>query len=223
MLHTILDFFSINKVFFTVLDYQMSYIEFFGTLFNLWCVWLVARKHILNWPIGIIGSILFGILFYQIRLYADFFEQIYFFVTGLMGWYAWSVSKRPKDEKELIIVSRLKNNQLLSWGAGIVAISAIGAWAMAHIHIWLPRLFPDPASYVVLDVATTVISFAATILMIKRYLDCWYLWIAIDIIGIGLYWLKGVPFIALLYAVFLVLATMGLIDWRRTHEKEQAS
>jgi len=58
-------------LFFTVLGYPMSYIEFFGTLFNFWSVWLVVRKSIWTWPVGTIGAVLFGILFYQVQLYSD--------------------------------------------------------------------------------------------------------------------------------------------------------
>jgi hypothetical protein len=61
----------VETVFVTVFGYPMSYLELAGTVFNLWSVWLVARKSILTWPVGIAGVILFAILFYQIQLYAD--------------------------------------------------------------------------------------------------------------------------------------------------------
>jgi nicotinamide mononucleotide transporter len=51
--------------------------------------------------------------------------------------------------------------------------------------------------------------------MAHKQVECWYLWIAVDVIGIGLYFAKGVVFVSLLYLVFLVLATRGLLTWRR--------
>jgi nicotinamide mononucleotide transporter len=58
-------------------------------------------------------------------------------------------------------------------------------------------------------------SFAAQILMAHKKIECWYLWITVDIIGIGLYFAKGVVFVSLLYLIFLILATKGLFNWRK--------
>jgi nicotinamide mononucleotide transporter len=78
---------SISTVFFTVLGYPMSYIEFFGTVFNIWCVYLTAKGKVLSWPIGMAGIVLYFFLFYQIRLYSDLLEQVYFFVMSIYGWW----------------------------------------------------------------------------------------------------------------------------------------
>ena len=64
------DPFSVDTVFFTVLDYPISYIEFVGTLLYLWSVWLISQRNMLTWPVGIISVLLYMALFYQIRLYS---------------------------------------------------------------------------------------------------------------------------------------------------------
>jgi len=58
-------------------------------------------------------------------------------------------------------------------------------------------------------------SFAATLLMAHKKIESWYLWILVDIIGIWLYFAKGVVFISLLYVCFLVLVTKGLLNWKK--------
>ena len=83
-------FFSVNTIAFTILGYSISWLELVGTIFNLVCVILAARRNIWNWPIGLIGVMLFGVLFYQINLYADVFEQVYYLITGISGWYLWA-------------------------------------------------------------------------------------------------------------------------------------
>lgn len=216
----LLNLLNVNTVFFTIFGYPMSYIEFFGTLFNLACVWLVARKNILNWPIGIVGVVLFAVLFYQLNLYADLFEQFYYFFTGFWGWYLWTKAKKPKDQNEEIIVTRNTVKQNVAWVAGILVFTLIGTWIMKNIHIWLPTLFVIPASLPLLDVLTTVMSFAAQLLMIQKRLENWVLWILVDVIAIGLYWYKGVALVSILYAIFLVIATSGLITWYRTYKRE---
>ena len=219
-MNEILEFFSISNTFFKVLGYEISYLEFIGTIFNLACVILVARKNILNWPLGLIGVLLFGALFYQINLYADLFEQIYFFITGIWGWYMWQAAKKPKEDKERIVVTKNTNKVNIMWLGVIVIGTLIGTWVMSNIHIWLPALFPEAASLPLPDTATTAASFVATILMMQRKLESWILWIAVDIVAIWLYWYKQVPFIALLYLVFLGIATGGYITWRNTYRRE---
>lgn len=219
-MNALLQLFNVNTTFFTIFNYPMSYIEFFGTIFNLFCVWLIMRKNILSWPVGLIGVVLFGSLFYQLNLYADLFEQWYYFVTGIIGWVAWAKAKKPKQEKEEIVVERNSVNVNLLWVAGIALFTVIGAWAMARIHLWLPQFFPEPASLPLLDVWTTVMSFAAQIMLIQKRLENWILWIVVDVIAIGLYWYKGVPFVAVLYAILLILATSGLVTWYKTYKRE---
>ena len=64
--------------------------------------------------------------------------------------------------------------------------------ALMRVHLWLPRWFPEPAAYPFLDASTTVMSFVAMILMAWRRVECWYLWILVDVVGIGLYAAKEV-------------------------------
>jgi len=211
----ILTFFDVNNIAFTLLGYPISWLEFVGTIFNLVCVILVARRHILTWPIGLVGVVLFGVLFYQINLYADVAEQIYYFITGIMGWYMWSNAKQRGKSDNKVIVTKNSLLQNLAWLGGIAGVSVIASWALSNAHIWAPFVFPEPASLPAIDATTTIMSFAAQFLMMQRKLENWYLWIAVDVVAIWLYWYKEVPFVALLYLIFLFNAFYGLIAWKR--------
>jgi nicotinamide mononucleotide transporter len=164
---------------------------------------------------------MFGALFYQLNLYADLLEQGFYLVTGFWGWYIWATVKKPNDDAEDIVVKRNTQRDNTYWAVGIAVCTLIGTWVMTRVHLWLPALFPEPAALPLLDVFTTVMSFAAQILLIKRVLENWALWIVVDIIAIGLYWYKGVALVAVLYAAFLVLATRGYITWRQTYRRQQ--
>lgn len=210
------DLFSIKTVFFTLWGYPMSYLEFVGTLLNVWSVWLVAKSNMLTWPVGIVAVILFGILFYQIQLYSDLVEQVYFLFSSIYGWSVWLRKQGEGEGGKLGLATpsrtSFRDNQIYA-GVILAGTCALGGF-MARVHVLLPGLFPQPASYPLLDAFTTVMSFAAMILMAHRKIECWYLWIAVDVIGIGLYYAKGVVFVSLLYATFLGLATRGLLNWR---------
>jgi nicotinamide mononucleotide transporter len=209
------DFLSVNTIFFTVAGYPMSYIEFFGTILNLSCVWLAAKNRVWNWPIGIVAVILFFLLFYEIRLYSDMVEQVYFFITGFWGWYMWGRRKKTpdsdKDGQLQVTTGRLFELSLAALTV-VMGTIALGMF-MSRIHLLLPTYFAAPADYPYLDALTTVMSLVATVLIVRRKIECWYFWISVDFIGIWLYWVKGVKFISIEYMIFLVLASYGLYKW----------
>jgi nicotinamide mononucleotide transporter len=95
-MNEILEFLNVNNTFFTIFNYPMSYVEFFGTILNILTVWLLVKKNIWNWPVGIVAVVLFASLFYQLNLYADLLEQGYYFITGFVGWYLW---QKPRNQK----------------------------------------------------------------------------------------------------------------------------
>lgn len=213
-----LKLFSINNIAFTLWGYPMSYIEFIGTMLYLWSAWLVAKKRMLTWPVGIISVILYMALFYQIRLYSDALEQVYYLITSIYGWWRWHISDRDTD-KILNFRYSSRRSMILYLGITIGLFLATGAF-MSRVNILLPALFPEVASFPYLDALTTIMSFTATWLMTQKRVESWCYWIVVDVIGIGLYYVKGVRFIALLYVLLLGIAINGLVSWQKTVNKE---
>ncbi|MGD9940061.1 MAG: nicotinamide mononucleotide transporter [Clostridia bacterium] len=89
-------------------------------------------------------------------------------------------------------------------------------WLVARFHIWMPAIFPAPADYPFLDAFTTVSSFAAMYFMTRRRTESWLWCLIIDAIGIGLYWIKDVRFIAIQYIALFFMAAWGLWRWMAT-------
>lgn len=205
--------FSTGTVLFRVAGYAMSPVEFLGTLLTLWSVWLVTRRSVWNWPVGVLGGLLFAFLFYQIRLYSDLVEQIYYIVTGFYGWWIWT-HRGAADERALAVTRASARTRAVSLGAIVLGTALLG-FVMSRVHLWWPAWFPEPASYPYWDAFTTVVSFTAQLLMAHKKLDCWPLWVLVDVIGIGLYFVKGVVFVSFLYAIFLGLALSGWRSWHR--------
>ncbi len=208
------EFFSVNNIVFTLWGYPLSYIEFIGTILYLWSAWLVAQKQILTWPVGIVSVLLYMALFYQIRLYSDTLEQVYYLGTSIYGWWWWSKSNHQID-KAISFRYSSRRNTILFLAVTLAISFATGAF-MSRIDIILPAFFPEKASFPYLDALTTIMSFTATLLMIQKRVESWYYWIVVDLIGIGLYYVKGVRFIALLYVILLAIAIKGLVSWHKT-------
>jgi nicotinamide mononucleotide transporter len=211
----VLDFFSVNTIAFDVLGYPMSYIEFIGTIFYLWSVWLISRRNMLTWPIGIISVILYAILFYQIQLYADTFEQIYYLGVSIYGWWYW-IRDKNKDKKDKVGVYFSPKKSILKWATATLIVSIILSYVDSKLNVLVPEIFTTPASFPFLDTLTTIMSLTAMFLMARKRIESWVYWIIVDVIGIWLYYVKDVRFISLLYVILFVMALNGLKSWTNT-------
>lgn len=212
MLHLL----SVENIAFTILGYPMSYIEFVGTLLYLWSVWLIAKRRVLTWPVGIVSVLLYMALFYQIRLYSDTFEQVYYIVACIYGWRRWADSPQ-KDGQILDVRFSAAKGIILAVGVTLV-LSLLDGFFMSRVHLLFPKWFPEPASFPYLDAVTTFMSFTAMWLMALKRVESWIYWIIVDVIGIGLYFTKGVLFVAILYVFLLFLAVKGFVSWVRATE-----
>ncbi|MEG3436583.1 nicotinamide riboside transporter PnuC [Pannus brasiliensis CCIBt3594] len=206
-----LEFWSVNSIAFTVLGYSVSYLELAGTILYLGSVWLIARGNILTWPVGIASVLLYMVLFYQIRLYSDFLEQIYYLIVSIYGWWRW----RDRESDRTLKTRYGSPVRILAIATGTIAVSMVWGAIMSRIHLFLPVIFPEPADFPYLDALTTGMSFTAMALMPGKYVESWYYWIVVDSIAIGLYRAKGVIFLSLLYAILLVMAIGGLRTWKK--------
>ena len=209
-----MNIFSVHNVFFTVIGYPMSYIELSATLLITVYVLLITRKIVWAWPLGIVTFSLFAVLFYQVRLYSDFFEQFYYIGNCFYGWYVWLAARKKaeKGEKELAVSYTSGKGRLIA-GVIIIIGGAAAGFAMSRIHNWLPALFPQQAAYPYIDATATVMGFVAAALMTHRKIEAWILWLCVNGICIGLYYARNVKFVAILYIFFFALAVNGLLTW----------
>lgn len=202
-------FFDIKNIAFEIIGYPISYVELIGTLFGLLSVYFASRANILTWTTGIINELFLFILFFQVHLYADMFLQVFFFIVTLYGWYNWK--QKPQQNSITSISSKTK-----IWLASVLIISTIIAgFFFKNIHLYLPNYFKIQAAFPFIDSFVMVLSIIATVLLAKKKIETWYLWILVDIVCVFLFFKKGIVFLALEYLVFLGLATYGLWNWKK--------
>lgn len=169
-------------------------------------VWLLVRQNIANWPIGIANNLIFGVLFYHQRLYADMTLQLFFLLLGITGWISWSRNKT--GEGGLRVTRTPLRTAIVCAGIGIVA-----TWAAT---LYLARI-NDAAPF--LDALTTVMSLIAQYLMTRKYLENWTIWIVVDIISIGLYSSKHLYLTSVLFAIYIAMCAVGALEWRRSYRQ----
>ena len=205
-----MDIVSVQNVFFQVFQYNVSYIEFVGTIAGIIAVWLAAKNNVLTWPIGLINIILFFFIFFQVRLYSDMLLQVYFFAIGVYGWFFWK-----GDPLERIPIKLLSVNERRFYVLLICFGTLIFAYLIGNLHLWFPSIFPERASYVYWDSLVAVMSIVANTLLARRIVENWWLWILVNCICIVLYYSKGIVFVSFEYFIFLILAIYGLANWNR--------
>jgi nicotinamide mononucleotide transporter len=153
---------------------------------------------------------LYLFVFWDARLYSDALLQIFFFVLNVYGLANWLRSRREAGE---VVVTVLSGRERALWLAGTLAASLAWGWVMMR--------FTDAAAPV-WDALIAGMSVSAQLLLARRRLENWVLWIAVDVIAIPLYWSRGLGPTAFLYLLFLGLAVAGLVSWWRAYRRGAA-
>lgn len=186
-----------------LLHYVISdWIELTGWSTTLIGIWLTTRRNLLCWPITLIADVLYLIVFYQARLLSDALLQAFFVAFTLYGWWHWW--KDVQQEGEVRIAPLRASNALIAVVAGIIGTIILGEIAK-RLHAALPYLDASLASF----------SLVASWWGARKHIANWWLWIIVDVLYIGEYIYKDLWATAVLYAVLVGLAVLGLRDWRR--------
>lgn len=190
----------------------MSWVELLATLFGLACVALYVVQNVWSWPTGLVQVCLYVWVFYQARLYSDVLLQLVYIVLQLYGWYHWARGGPGKDEE--LPISRLTRSGWVIW----VAVAAGGTLALGFVM----RRYTD-AALPYWDAAIAAMSLVAQYLIARKVLENWLLWWAVDVLGVGVYFAKGLYPTTVLYAVFLGMAIAGWLAWRRSYRMQQTN
>lgn len=215
--------------------YSASYLnislEFIAALFGIISVMYARKENILVFPTGIISTGIYVYLLSQWALYGDLIINIYYTLMSLYGWYMWH--KIIDDKDQHIEISRTNTLDKVK-ATGIFLFTSIFVIVVYRYYDVMPNKlgFYGSVNYAkqkllsgnleefrmatpFLDTFTTGIFFAAMWLMANKKLENWTLWIMGNIVSIPLYFVKGYGFTGIQYSVFLVLAILGYIEWRR--------
>jgi len=187
-------------------DFYMIMLEFTAALLGILSVWFSRKENILVYPSGIVST---GIYVYLLNIYelrGDMVINAYFFVMSIYGWYNWS----RKTEGNISIVKITRTN----FREKIIGVFIFIAGVIFVFFAY--KIFSTKITYITYtDSFTTAIFFVAMWYMALKKLENWTLWIAGNIVSIPLYLVKGLGFTAIQYAVFLILAVLGYIEWRK--------
>ena len=181
-----------------------SCLEAVAVIFGIISVYLSTRENIWSWPTALINVALFSALFLESGLYSDTGLQVVYFVLSLYGWYEWLYG--GAGHTAITVTRTSKKTWVVLGGIGVVVWALLGTITS--------RLPGTALPYV--DAATTTISLLAQWMMTRKLVENWLIWIAVDVVYVGMFIYKGLYLTAFNYGIYLILAVMGYIAWKRS-------
>lgn len=200
-------------------------LDIFTTILGLVYILLEYKASIWLWLVGIIMPALDIILYWQYGLYGDSAMAVYYMLAAIYGWIAWRFFKTKANGKEAI--SPAGKEAPVSEASASDSTSGISrmplrtyfpafaffafAWAITYYVLANYTNSTVP----VLDAFTNALSFVGLWALAKKYIEQWFFWIIVDAICCYLYIIKGIPFKAFLYGLYVVIAVAGYFKWKK--------
>ncbi len=180
----------------------MNPLETVAALFGVISVYLSVKQNIWSWPAAIVNVGLYAFVFHASRLYADMGLQVVYIVISFYGWYEWLYGGKNRTELKVSRMARRLGAVLVA--IGVASTFLLGTFLHSTTNAALPFL----------DSATTSTSLVAQWMMTRKLLENWVVWVAVDVVYIGMFIYKSLYVTSLLYFVFLVLSVMGYRQWK---------
>lgn len=189
---------------FTAWGSPVTWLEITAFVLSIAMVLANLRVNVMGWPLAIASSLLYALLFADSKLYGEAALQLFFIAIALWGWWQW-LRARGVDGQALV-VHRLSNRQ--RWTC---ACATLAAWPV--LALALRGLTDSDVPW--LDALPTVASVTGTLLLGRKALENWVVWLGVNVFSVGLFAYKGLWLTVLLYAVFAVLSVVGWRAWVR--------
>ena len=184
-------------------------LEVLAAVFGIASVWFAKKESIWVFPTGIVSTAIYVYICFNFTLYGDLIINIYYTLMSVYGWYMWS--KMVKGHHLEITVLNKKDS-----------LKALGIFVSTAVFVILVYLYFDRFDRMTdyFDTFTTGVFFAAMWLMANKKMEHWLLWIAGNIISIPLYFIKGLGFTGIQFIIFLILAILGYLEWKKILNKQ---
>jgi len=195
---------------FTLLNTPVTWLEvlaFVLALANIACN--VAEVH-WAWPLTLVASVLYAWLFWANGLYGDAAVNLFFASTALWGWWQWLRGTRG-SAGQAQGVAPLQIARLARRGG----VWMIGAWLALWLACAVVLAAITDSTVPAADGFVTAGSVVGTVLLGRKYLENWPVWVVVNVASVALFAYKGLALTVGLYAIFVLLALLGWVGWMR--------
>jgi nicotinamide mononucleotide transporter len=187
-------------------------IEITGAIFSFIYLILEIKRKWLFWVVGIISSSFYIYIFYHSGLYAEMGLNFYYIIMSVYGLYCWKFASKSGKEELGFHRIRIKT-------AGILFMIFIVLFA--GIILVLYRV--ESSNAPVADALIAILSIIGTWMAAKKIVECWYIWIFVNIFATGLYFHQNLYPTAILFTVYSILSFVGLREWLKTIKKNDTT
>lgn len=182
----------------------ITWTEILAFVLAVWMVVCNMRVHVLAWPLALLSSLLYFLLFWSGKLYGEASLQLVFASLAIWGWWQWL---RGKDERGQDLRVRLLSPR----GRWLAVLAVLLAWPL--LGLFLQRQTDSPVPY--WDAFPTVASLLGQYLLGRKYQENWSVWVLVNVVSVSLFAYKGYWLTVLLYAVFIPMSVAGWRAWQR--------
>ncbi|TAK93928.1 MAG: nicotinamide riboside transporter PnuC [Aquabacterium sp.] len=189
---------------FTAWGVPVSQLECWAFILSLLMVGLNLKVNAWGWPLAIISSILYGLLFARSKLYGEASLQLLFVVMSVWGWWQWLAGKGADDQALRVRALSIRARWMAA-GVTLLMWPALGA-LLTHV---------TDSDVPYLDALPTAGSVMGQWLLARKFVDNWPCWLLVNLISMGLFAYKQLWLTVLLYGLFAVLSVLGWRVWLR--------
>jgi len=182
-------------------------LELAANIMTALCIFLAGRNNIHTWWTGIVSSALFGVLFFNNQLYADATLQVFFLITGVIGWIGWNA----KNDNGVLKITNTPSDQLVTY-----LVSAI---LVAVAYGMLLHKFTDAYAPFVDSVVLTM-SVVGQFMLMRKRIESWGIWLIVNTISVPLFWSRELYLTSILYGFFWINAIVSYFQWRNIQRLE---
>ena len=194
----------LNSPVFTLFGSPASWAELIGAVLGIAMVICNIKEIHWGWPLAFVSSAMYFLVFWDIKLFGDATLQIFFAVMAAWGWWQWLRGKR--DDGSALKIQTLSN-------ASTIKLIALCAFFWLTTGLFLLKFTTTDVPW--WDAFPTALSVVATLLLGRKYVENWPIWIVVNVVSIALFAYKGLWLTVGLYTVFAIMAVIGWQAWRK--------
>lgn len=178
-----------------------TWIGFWGLMTGIVWVWLSARANFWNFPVGLANAAIMSYGLYVDRIFADATLYAIYFVLLAIGWYQWKFGGRNRTERP---ISRVPTKEAVILAASAAILYGLAFLVLDRVGGYWPWI----------DGLGFALSLAAQYLLMRKYIENWWVWAVVNVLYTALYISKGFASFAIFSAILLVMSFVGHFDWR---------
>lgn len=187
----------------------MEILEIIGAVIGLIYLYLEYKADKWLWLFGVIMPVVYIVIFYRAKFYADMGINVYYLLASIYGWIVWT---KGEKESENALISHTPKKYLLP-------LTVIFLTLFVFIAFILVRFTDSPVPYG--DSFTTALSIVAMWLLAHKYIEQWWIWFVVNVVSFGLYFWKGLNYTGVLFVVYAIISVMGYFKWKKMMQETE--